>query len=269
MDSPPWSVPALPESPIRADHAAGGRESRAVSQRRAGVVVVRGCWCWSLGSYAKRRQLRRLQRQQLRSGTRRRRATLLPLGSPRRRQSRDLPGFHRDLGTGPAASFSAVAAAVGKGQTIVNAAASQAGVPYCFGGGNWFGPGPGGGCRGANGFDCTGLTMYAVYQAIGIRLGRYDQMSRGTPLSPRRIYNPAISCSSGRRTTALRTRTPRSILRRQRRRGWCSCLGYPRPAQVAATGCPELCSVTLMLPPAACGKLHHTPIAGSELTAHG
>jgi cell wall-associated NlpC family hydrolase len=55
------------------------------------------------------------------------------------------------------------------GQKIVNAAASQAGVQYCFDGGNQFGP-TSTGCASGVGFDCTGLTMYAVYQATGIVL---------------------------------------------------------------------------------------------------
>jgi hypothetical protein len=56
------------------------------------------------------------------------------------------------------------------GQKIVNAAASQAGLPYCFDGGNQFGPTSTGCSSGQVGFDCTGLTMYAVYQATGIVL---------------------------------------------------------------------------------------------------
>jgi cell wall-associated NlpC family hydrolase len=58
-----------------------------------------------------------------------------------------------------------------QGEAIVNAAASQAGLPYCWDGGNMNGPthgGGGAGCGGgAVGFDCTGLTLYAVYQATG------------------------------------------------------------------------------------------------------
>jgi cell wall-associated NlpC family hydrolase len=52
------------------------------------------------------------------------------------------------------------APAASQGKAIVRAAASQAGVPYCLGGGNQFGPS-------SCGFDCTGLTMYAVYKATG------------------------------------------------------------------------------------------------------
>jgi signal peptidase I len=66
-----------------------------------------------------------------------------------------------------------------QGQAIVAAAASQAGLPYCYDGGNQNGPGPGSGCGGANGYDCSGLTMYAVYQATGIVLPHYTG-SQGT-----------------------------------------------------------------------------------------
>jgi hypothetical protein len=55
------------------------------------------------------------------------------------------------------------------GQKIVNAAASQAGIQYCYGGGNQFGP-TSTGCSSGVGYDCTGLTMYAVYQATGMVL---------------------------------------------------------------------------------------------------
>jgi len=60
-------------------------------------------------------------------------------------------------------------AAASQGQAIVNAAASMAGKPYCFDGGNTAGPthGDGGsGCESASikGFDCSGLAVYAVYQ---------------------------------------------------------------------------------------------------------
>ena len=74
-------------------------------------------------------------------------------------------------------------AATSQGQAIVNAAASQAGLPYCFDGGNQNGPthGSGGsGCGGSTvGYDCSGLTMYAVYQATGIVLSHFTG-SQGT-----------------------------------------------------------------------------------------
>jgi cell wall-associated NlpC family hydrolase len=64
-----------------------------------------------------------------------------------------------------------VAQAATQGEAIVAAAASQAGRPYCWDGGNTSGPTHGGGgpgCEGSTvGFDCTGLTLYAVYQATG------------------------------------------------------------------------------------------------------
>jgi hypothetical protein len=62
-----------------------------------------------------------------------------------------------------------------QGDQIVSAAASQAGVPYCDGGGSINGPTNGGvqeaGCEGnTQGFDCMTLAQYAVYQATGIVL---------------------------------------------------------------------------------------------------
>lgn len=65
-------------------------------------------------------------------------------------------------------------AATTQGQASAEAAASQAGVAYCFDGGTTSGPthGSGGaGCSGSTqGFDCSGLALYAVYQATGITL---------------------------------------------------------------------------------------------------
>jgi cell wall-associated NlpC family hydrolase len=64
--------------------------------------------------------------------------------------------------------------ATSQGQAIVNASAAEAGTPYCFDGGNTSGPthGSGGsGCGGSTvGFDCSGLALYAVFQATGIAL---------------------------------------------------------------------------------------------------
>ena len=71
-----------------------------------------------------------------------------------------------------------------QGQAIVEEAAKWAGTPYCWDGGNQNGPtggttDPENGLRcgvggyeppGTAGFDCTGLTLYAVYQATGILL---------------------------------------------------------------------------------------------------
>jgi hypothetical protein len=64
------------------------------------------------------------------------------------------------------------AAALTPGQAIVNAAASQAGVPYCEGGGGIDGPTVGNASStcdpGVVGYDCMSLAQYAVYQATGI-----------------------------------------------------------------------------------------------------
>ncbi|MGA3147294.1 MAG: hypothetical protein ABSF33_07435, partial [Acidimicrobiales bacterium] len=69
------------------------------------------------------------------------------------------------------------AAATTVEQSIVDFAASQAGAPYCFGGGGIHGPSaatispPNPGCgSGAKGYDCMSLAQYAVYQATGIVL---------------------------------------------------------------------------------------------------
>lgn len=66
--------------------------------------------------------------------------------------------------------------ATGRGQTAVNAAISQLGVPYSWGGGTASGPsygfGPGAGVKG---FDCSGLTLYAWAQA-GVYLYHSAQM---------------------------------------------------------------------------------------------
>jgi hypothetical protein len=46
---------------------------------------------------------------------------------------------------------------------LITAAASQIGKPYVWGGGNFYGPTGGG-------FDCSGLVLYAAYQASGGRI---------------------------------------------------------------------------------------------------
>ena len=60
---------------------------------------------------------------------------------------------------------------------FIKAAATQLGKPYVWGGGNFNGPTGGG-------FDCSGLVLYAAYQASGgrIRLPHYsgDQIRAGT-----------------------------------------------------------------------------------------
>jgi hypothetical protein len=71
-------------------------------------------------------------------------------------------------------SHSATASST-QGNQIVTDAASQAGVPYCDGGGGINGPSNGGvveaGCgAGVKGFDCMSLVQYAVFQATGIVL---------------------------------------------------------------------------------------------------
>ena len=59
---------------------------------------------------------------------------------------------------------------------LIAAAASQIGTPYVWGGGDFYGPTGGG-------FDCSGLVLYAAYQASGgrIRLPHYsgDQIHAG------------------------------------------------------------------------------------------
>ena len=67
------------------------------------------------------------------------------------------------------------AATANVGDEIAAAAASQAGVPYCDGGGDIHGPTNGGvveaGCGpGVKGYDCMSLVQYAVYQVTGIAL---------------------------------------------------------------------------------------------------
>ncbi len=85
-------------------------------------------------------------------------------------------------GSHPAiASGSHVATADGSstGAAIVNYAASQAGVPYCDGGGGIHGPSVGGSgstCgSGVVGFDCMSVAQYAVYQATGFAIDSDDK----------------------------------------------------------------------------------------------
>ncbi|MGI5380698.1 C40 family peptidase [Streptomyces sp. CA-251387] len=73
----------------------------------------------------------------------------------------------------------------GKVRRVIEAALSQQGVPYSWGGGNAKGPSTGiccspGGKSGANinGFDCSGLTLYA-YAKGGIRLPRIAAAQAG------------------------------------------------------------------------------------------
>ncbi len=72
------------------------------------------------------------------------------------------------------------AGAVSIGQAIVNAAASQAGVPYCEGGGGDHGPSSGTGCTPPTvGYDCMSLAQYAVYQVTGITVPIDGEMLPG------------------------------------------------------------------------------------------
>ncbi len=63
--------------------------------------------------------------------------------------------------------------AAGSSSAIVRAAVKEIGVPYMWGGGNIHGPTGGG-------FDCSGLTSYAVYQGTGgrVTLPRTSQQQR-------------------------------------------------------------------------------------------
>lgn len=70
--------------------------------------------------------------------------------------------------------------------TIVSAAEEWAGTPYSWGGGGLDGPTEGHGSgAGVVGFDCSGLSRYAVYQATGVEIPRtaaaqYDYLSANT-----------------------------------------------------------------------------------------
>ncbi|WP_052744417.1 C40 family peptidase [Streptomyces odonnellii] len=75
------------------------------------------------------------------------------------------------------AASSPPAAGSARAQAVINAALSQLGKPYVWGGGNFRGPTGGG-------FDCSGLTQYALYQGTGgqVKLPRTSQTQRGTGL---------------------------------------------------------------------------------------
>jgi cell wall-associated NlpC family hydrolase len=66
--------------------------------------------------------------------------------------------------------------ASGFGQAVVAAAQRWIGTPYVWGGGDADGPTGGG-------FDCSGLTLYAIYQVSGgrIRLPHYTQAQQDSP----------------------------------------------------------------------------------------
>jgi cell wall-associated NlpC family hydrolase len=69
-------------------------------------------------------------------------------------------------------NYSAITSPSGStlGKRIVAAAASQLGEPYVWGGGNYFGPTGGG-------FDCSGLVMYALYQASDGRIALAEHLA--------------------------------------------------------------------------------------------
>ena len=78
---------------------------------------------------------------------------------------------------GSAAVPGAAPAATSQSNAIVAAAQAQLGLPYCFAGGDIYGPtiGHDPACTGTTvGFDCSGLALYAVYQATGILLPHYS-----------------------------------------------------------------------------------------------
>ncbi|MGV9349322.1 C40 family peptidase [Streptomyces spiralis] len=74
----------------------------------------------------------------------------------------------------------------GKVRTVIEAALSQRGVPYSWGGGSVQGPGTGTCCSPSGnsgaaikGYDCSGLTLYA-YAKVGIRLPRTAAAQAGS-----------------------------------------------------------------------------------------
>jgi NlpC/P60 family/Stage II sporulation protein/Repeat of unknown function (DUF346) len=78
---------------------------------------------------------------------------------------------------GSAAVPEAATATASQSNAIVAAAQGQLGLPYCFAGGDINGPtiGRDAACTGNMvGFDCSGLALYAVYQATGILLPHYS-----------------------------------------------------------------------------------------------
>jgi cell wall-associated NlpC family hydrolase len=110
------------------------------------------------------------------------------------------------LASNPAAAlYVTVLGNVPTGQAIVNAAAAEVGVTYCWDGGSPvkpYGPSHGSGnymgyaplCTKTKtkGFDCTGLTLFAVYHVTHVLLphGQGQQLGGGAGTL---ITNPAIS----------------------------------------------------------------------------
>jgi cell wall-associated NlpC family hydrolase len=103
-------------------------------------------------------------------------------------------------------------------QTAIDAALGQLGLPYAWGGGGSYGPGPGQAPDlGVIGFDCSGLTQYAYKQA-GISIQRnsraqYSSLPKvpgnelqpgdlvfwaTSPANPETIYHVGLYLGSGR-----------------------------------------------------------------------
>ena len=92
--------------------------------------------------------------------------------------------------TGGAATSAGGAGGAGTGAPgMVTQAARWLGTPYSWGGGSYNGPSRGI-LQGAGtvGFDCSGLTQFAAYQALGIKLARVTSIQciqgAAVPLSP-------------------------------------------------------------------------------------
>jgi cell wall-associated NlpC family hydrolase len=83
-----------------------------------------------------------------------------------------------------------------KGTTIVAAAQTQAGKPYCYAGGDQVGATKGrdAACTKVVGFDCSGLALYAVYKARGILLPHYSgtQFSQATKYGGIKVARAAL-----------------------------------------------------------------------------
>jgi len=73
---------------------------------------------------------------------------------------------------------------------IVSIAKHWIGNPYCFGGGDQVGPTRGSGCTSTVGFDCTGLTLNAVFHATDYLL-RHDDAQANTAPGGQRITSVA------------------------------------------------------------------------------
>jgi hypothetical protein len=89
-----------------------------------------------------------------------------------------------------AASGSSTASS--QGQAIVTAAASEHGVPYCLGGGSTTRPTKPKGCGFPSSFDCSGLAMYAVFQATGVSLPHDTTKQSASSLGGTLISEPQL-----------------------------------------------------------------------------